>query len=159
MGAQRERQGPALHLGEHNANELLARGAHLQQLWAAFTGSCARPVRLDRVSLARWRHLEAQLGRRVPRRLDAERDVPVAQHGEAVTHVVLCRLRGLRLAVPLHLRHRAHRRHVVDESQARAVHRLALRVLYGDVEEVVAGSRRIRIELNLHEKVTRMERI
>jgi len=155
--AQRERQLPTLHFGEDDADELLALRADLQHLRATFAGASTGPARLDRVPLARWRDLEAQLGRRVPRRLDPERHIPVAQHGEAVADVVVSASERLGLAVALHLRHPAHRRHVVDEPDARALHRLALGVFDGDAEDVVSRPRRIRVEGDLHEKVAGVE--
>ena len=77
--------------------------------------------------------------------LDGDGHVPVAEHGEPVAHVVLAAAERLCLAVPLHLRHRAHGGHVVDEIHPRAVHRLLLGVAKLEMQDVLAGAGRIRV--------------
>ena len=114
-------------------------------------------MRLHRVSVARRRDLELHLGGRVSGRLDADGDVPVAEHGEAIAHVVLAAAERLRVAVALHLRHRAHRGHVVHERDAGAVDRLVLGVPHVDVEDVLARPGRIGIDRDPHHEIAGVE--
>ena len=89
--------------------------------------------------------------------VDLERQIPVAEHGEGVADVVLAATERPRLAVALHLRHGTHRRHVVDEADACAVDRLAVRVIHGHVQHVFACARRIGIDGDLDEQVSRVQ--
>src|SRR5262249_24426384 len=65
---------------------------------------------------------------------------------ERIGHDVPAGALDLHLAAALHLRHRAHRGHLVLEAELGAVDGRSARVLERDVEPVVAGPRRIGID-------------
>src|SRR5207248_1298044 len=124
-GAKGDAQRPPLDLGIHDADELLSLRRELDGLRAAFA-RWHRRARLHRVALVRWRYLEAHLGVRMARSIDADGQRPVAQHREWIHDLVPAPSIRLDVAAAFHLGHRAHRRHVVDEPQLRTVDRIPL---------------------------------
>ena len=154
---QGDGQRSSLDPGVDDADQLLPLRCELDGLRPAFARR-HRPARLDRVALVRRRYLQTQLGVRVSGSVDSEGECPVAQHRERIRDPVPSAALRLDVAAAFHLGHGAHRGHVVDEPDLCAVDALALRIHQLDPQDVVAGHRRVGIELDTHQHVTGVQR-